>query len=114
MEERFLPEGARPQPDHPRGGGGDPMDSPALVRDIAADRLEAFAAKELALPGDVRLPLEAVGIRAIPALFSEDRADDSERRVFREASQQQLEEILVERDVRIEVAHHVMLDGPHN
>src|SRR5215831_16055024 len=111
MEKRLLSERPGLPPDHPGRGDGDPVDPSRLVRDVTSDRLEALTSEELALPGDVSLTLEAVGIRAVSICLPKDRAGNSQRGILLEPAQEELEEIVVERDIGVQVAHHLMIEG---
>src|SRR2546425_178899 len=111
MEERLLAKRPRLPSYHPGGGDGDPVNASRLVRDVTPDRLKALTPKELTLSTDVGLALEAIGLGTVSSFFLEDRTSDSEAGVFVEPAQEKFEEIPVERDVGIEVAHNLMIEG---
>ena len=60
VEKRSLPKGLCLPTHHARGCNRDPIDASGLVCEISANFLEALAAEDLALPGNMFLALKAV------------------------------------------------------
>src|ERR1700761_5819920 len=113
MEEGLLPKGARRPAHHARCGYSHPVDPAGLVGTISANFLKAFAPKYLALPGDMIAAFKAVRAGVISSLFLECRTGNTQTRILPDFIEQKLEMIRIERDVRIQIADHVILQILH-
>src|SRR5687767_4898426 len=94
---------------HASGRHGNPIDTACSMRYISTDVLEALVSEELTGTVDRLGAFEAV-LHRVPAVFRVGGAYDTERRIFPEPGEQQLEVVRRKGDVRVEVADDVELE----
>src|SRR5437763_2802380 len=78
MKEAFLSIGSRLPAHHASGSHSDPINSASFVCKVSVYIVEAFAAEQLALPRNVQLSLQAVGLRVVATFLLKNCPGHSE------------------------------------
>src|SRR5579871_50228 len=82
---------------------GNPVHPSGFVRNVSRDIVKTMLSKQLATSRNMGVPLKAIGPRAVPFLLKY-RPRNSERRISRKLLQQELNVIILERNICVQIA----------